>query len=126
MIGYVAGAVAAGAAVFAGAHTMVPWSQLYGENFSGVREGLKVLALKSDHDGPNDPWTMRLLEVLEQEQVPATFFMLGARVRARPEMARAVGEAGHAIGNHSFTHPNLIFARDALVAAGVGRDFEGD
>ena len=101
-----------GAAVFAGAHTMVPWSQLYGENFSGVREGLKVLALSYD-DGPNDPWTMRLLEVLEQEQVPATFFMLGARVRARPEMARAVGEAGHAIGNHSFTHPNLIFAGDA-------------
>jgi peptidoglycan/xylan/chitin deacetylase (PgdA/CDA1 family) len=112
MIGYVAGALAAGAAVFGGMHTMVPWSQLYGENFSGVREGLKVLALSYD-DGPNDPWTMKLLEVLEQEQVQATFFMLGERVRARPEIARAVSAAGHAIGNHSYTHRNLIFAGEA-------------
>jgi peptidoglycan/xylan/chitin deacetylase (PgdA/CDA1 family) len=112
MIGYVAGALAAGAATFAGVHTMVPWSQLYGENFSGLQEGLKVLALSYD-DGPNDPWTMRLLEVLEQHQAPATFFMLGARVRERPEVARAVYAAGHAIGNHSFSHPNLIFVSDA-------------
>jgi peptidoglycan/xylan/chitin deacetylase (PgdA/CDA1 family) len=112
MIGYVAGALAAGAATFAGVHTMVPWSQLYGKNFSGLREGVKVLALSYD-DGPNDPWTMRLLEVLDQHQVAATFFMLGERVRERPEIARAVCTAGHAIGNHSFTHPNLIFASSA-------------
>jgi len=109
MIGYIAGALAAGAATFAGAHTMVPWSQLYGENFSGVKEGLKILALTYD-DGPNDPWTMKLLEVLEQEQVAATFFMVGRYVRERPEIARAVAGAGHAIGNHGFTHSNLIFA----------------
>jgi len=112
MIGYVAGALAAGAATFAGVHAMVPWSQLYGENFSGIREGVKVLALSYD-DGPNDPWTMKLLEVLDKHQVPATFFMVGRYVRQRPEIARAVAEAGHAIGNHSFSHPNLIFASDA-------------
>ena len=39
--------------------------------------------------------------------------MLGKYVQQRPEIARAVAEAGHAIGNHSFTHPNLIFASDA-------------
>jgi peptidoglycan/xylan/chitin deacetylase (PgdA/CDA1 family) len=111
MIGYITGALAAGAATFAGIHTMVPWSQLYGENFSGIREGLKVLALTYD-DGPNDPWTMKLLEVLEKHQVQATFFMLGQRVRERPEIARAVYEAGHAIGNHTFSHPNLIFASE--------------
>ena len=91
---------------------MVPWSQLYGENFSGVKEGLKILALTYD-DGPNDPWTMKLLEVLEKHQVQATFFMVGRYVRERPEIARAVHEAGHAIGNHSYTHPNLIFASEA-------------
>jgi peptidoglycan-N-acetylglucosamine deacetylase len=109
MMGYIAGALAAGAATFAGAHTMVPWSQLYGENFNGIQEGLKVLALSYD-DGPNDPWTMKLLEVLGKHQVPATFFMMGRYVRERPEIARAVFEAGHAVGNHCFTHPNLIFA----------------
>ncbi len=59
---------------------MVPWSQLYGENFNGIKEGLKILALTYD-DGPNDPWTMKLLEVLDRQQVQATFFMLGQYVR---------------------------------------------
>jgi len=112
MIGYVAGALAAGAAAFAGMHTMVPWSQLYGENFSGIQEGVKVLALSYD-DGPNDPWTMKLLEVLAKHQVQATFFMLGRYVEQRPEIARAVSAAGHAIGNHGFSHQNLIFASTA-------------
>jgi peptidoglycan/xylan/chitin deacetylase (PgdA/CDA1 family) len=39
--------------------------------------------------------------------------MLGKYVRQRPEIALAVARAGHAIGNHTFTHPNLIFAGDA-------------
>jgi peptidoglycan/xylan/chitin deacetylase (PgdA/CDA1 family) len=112
MIGYVAGALAAGAATFAGMHTMVPWSQLYGENFNGVKDGLKVLALTYD-DGPNDPWTMKMLDVLAKHQVSATFFMVGRYVRERPEIARAVQQAGHSIGNHSYTHPNLIFASQA-------------
>jgi peptidoglycan/xylan/chitin deacetylase (PgdA/CDA1 family) len=112
MIGYVAGALAAGAAAtFAGAHTMVPWSQLYGENFNGLEKGRRVLALSYD-DGPNDPWTMRLLDVLAKHQVSATFFMVGRRVLERPELARAVAEAGHAVGNHAFSHPNLIFASE--------------
>ncbi len=125
MIGYVAGALAAGAATFAGMHTMVPWSQLYGENFSGLQEGLKVLALTYD-DGPNDPWTMKLLEVLDQHQVPATFFMLGERVRERPEIARAV-YAGRARDRQSQPHPSEPdFCERCQAAAGVGRDFEGD
>jgi peptidoglycan-N-acetylglucosamine deacetylase len=109
MIGYIAGALAAGAATFAGAHTMIPWSQLYGKNFNGIEEGQKVLALSFD-DGPNDPWTMKLLEVLAKHNVAATFFMVGRYVRERPEIARAVFQAGHAVGNHAFSHPNLIFA----------------
>jgi peptidoglycan/xylan/chitin deacetylase (PgdA/CDA1 family) len=114
MIGYLAGTLAAGAATFAGAHTMVPWSQLYGENFNGIQEGQKVLALSYD-DGPNDPWTMKLLEVLGKHQVPATFFMVGRYVQERPEIARAVCAAGHAVGNHCFHHRNLIFASAAKV-----------
>jgi peptidoglycan/xylan/chitin deacetylase (PgdA/CDA1 family) len=112
MTSYLVGALAAGAATFAGVHTMVPWSQLYGRNFSGLEKGAKVLALTYD-DGPNDPWTLRLLDVLHKHQVRATFFMLGQFVRQRPEIARAVFDAGHAVGNHAFSHPNLIFAGEA-------------
>jgi peptidoglycan-N-acetylglucosamine deacetylase len=109
MIGLVTAALAGGAATFAGAHTMIPWSQLYGENFTGIEEGRKALALTFD-DGPNDPWTMRLLEVLAKHQARATFFMVGRYVRQRPGLARAVVEAGHAAGNHAYSHSNLIFA----------------
>ena len=117
MIGYLAGALGTAAAVFAGTHTMVPRSQLYGKNFSGLDfpgadPSRKILALSYD-DGPNDPWTLKLLEVLEKHGVAATFFMVGRYVRQRPEIARAVWRAGHAVGNHAYSHPNLIFATAA-------------
>jgi peptidoglycan/xylan/chitin deacetylase (PgdA/CDA1 family) len=109
MVGTLAGiaAVAAGA-TFAGLHTMVPWSQLYGANFNGAPPGTRTLALTFD-DGPNDPYTAQLLEVLDRHGVKATFFLLGQFVTERPELARAVAEAAHAIGSHCYTHQNLIF-----------------
>jgi peptidoglycan/xylan/chitin deacetylase (PgdA/CDA1 family) len=100
--------VGAGVAVVAGYNTMAPRSQLYGRTFIGEGRGSRRLALTFD-DGPNDPHTLRLLEVLERHGVRATFFMLGKFVAARPDIARAVAEAGHAIGNHTWGHPNLIF-----------------
>ena len=113
MVGTLAGiaAVAAGA-TFAGLHTMVPWSQRYGANFNGAPPGTRTLALTYD-DGPNDPYTAQLLEVLEKHGVKATFFLLGQFVSERPELARAVAEAGHAIGSHGYTHQNLIFLSPA-------------
>ena len=109
MLGALAGiaAVAAGA-TFAGLHSMLPGSQLYGASFNGAPAGTRSLALTYD-DGPNDPYTGQLLEVLERHGVKATFFLLGQFVSARPELARAVVEAGQAIGSHGYNHHNLIF-----------------
>jgi peptidoglycan/xylan/chitin deacetylase (PgdA/CDA1 family) len=50
-----------------------------------------------------------MLEVLSKHQVRATFFMIGQYVRQRPDIVREVAKAGHAIGNHTFTHPLLTF-----------------
>ncbi|HUO60692.1 MAG TPA: polysaccharide deacetylase family protein [Candidatus Acidoferrales bacterium] len=114
MFGVIAGLVGAGAAtaaVVAGAHTMVPWSQMYGANFNGLKDGTRALALTYD-DGPNDPWTMRLLEMLAKHEVRATFFMVGRYVEKHPEIAREVFAAGHAVGNHAYSHRNLIFANE--------------
>jgi peptidoglycan-N-acetylglucosamine deacetylase len=108
MIGFLAGAAAAGMAT-AGWASMAPRSQLFGKTFTGVGPGSRQIALTYD-DGPNDPHTMRLLDVLDRHGVKATFFMIGRYVRQKPEIARAVAAAGHVIGNHTFTHPNLIFA----------------
>jgi peptidoglycan/xylan/chitin deacetylase (PgdA/CDA1 family) len=70
------------------------------------------LALTFD-DGPNDPHTLRLLEVLAKHNVKATFFLIGRYVKQRPDIARELARAGHEIGNHTFSHPNLIFASSA-------------
>jgi len=108
MLPAVIGLAAAGAATAAGYQSMAPTGQWYGRTFAcGVR-GSRRIALTYD-DGPNDPHTLKLLDVLAKHGVHATFFMIGRYVRERPEIARAVAAAGHVVGNHTFTHPLLIF-----------------
>lgn len=65
--------------------------------------GARVVALTFD-DGPWPGQTDALLDVLAERNVPATFFMLGSRVKAAPDVARRIYEAGHLLGNHSFRH----------------------
>ena len=106
MLGLVAGTGAA--LVLAGYHSMAPRSQLYGRTFVGIPSRERQIALTFD-DGPNDPYTFQLLEILAKREVAATFFMIGKYVDRRPDIALAVAAAGHAVGNHTYTHPNLIF-----------------
>jgi peptidoglycan/xylan/chitin deacetylase (PgdA/CDA1 family) len=91
---------------------MAPTGQWYGPTFAGGLGGSKQIALTYD-DGPNDPHTLKLLDVLAKHGVRATFFMIGRYVQQRPEIARTVAQAGHVIGNHTFTHPLLIFKSEA-------------
>lgn len=108
MLGIALTGLGALAAVSAGYQSMAPTGQWYGRTFTSVARGTKKIALTYD-DGPNDPHTLRLLEVLAKHEVRATFFMIGRYVRERPDIARAVVKAGHVVGNHTFTHPLLIF-----------------
>ena len=85
---------------------MAPTSQLYGRTLTHGSDP-RQMALTFD-DGPNDPHTMHLLDLLARHNAKATFFLIGRYVRQRPEIARAVLAAGHEIGNHTFSHPNLI------------------
>jgi len=75
---------------------------------------IQEIALTFD-DGPNDPYTQRLLELLARYQVRATFFLIGSFVRRRPEIARAILQGGHLLGNHTMTHPSLLWQRPARV-----------
>ncbi len=104
LIGLTAGAVASAA----GYQSMAPQGQWFGRTFAGGIRGSKQIALTYD-DGPNDPHTLKLLDVLAKHSVRATFFMIGRYVQKRLDVARAVAQAGHVIGNHTFTHPLLIF-----------------
>ncbi len=111
MLPLLAAVGAAAAAGVAGWASMWPTSQLYGRTFLGL-PGTKRLALTYD-DGPNDPHTLHLLDVLAKHGVKATFFVIGRFVKQRPDILRAVAQAGHVIGNHTYSHPNLIFASPA-------------
>jgi peptidoglycan-N-acetylglucosamine deacetylase len=120
MLASVLTGTAAGAAlVAAGYQSMSPTGQWYGRTFiglsgTGLPRGEKQLALTYD-DGPNDPHTLKLLEVLARHNVRATFFLIGRYVRERPDLAREIASAGHAIGNHTFTHPLLIFQSESEI-----------
>lgn len=102
------GGASLAAVVAAGYQSMVPSGQWYGRTFTGLAHGTRQLALTYD-DGPNDPHTLRLLEVLAKHNVQATFFLIGRFVQQRPDIAREVLKAGHVVANHTFDHPLLTF-----------------
>ncbi len=87
---------------------MAPTGQWYGRTFTGIAPNSRQLALTYD-DGPNDPHTGHLLDVLAKHEVRATFFLIGRYVEQRPDIVRDLVTAGHVIGNHTFTHPLLTF-----------------
>ena len=113
MLGLILGASAA-AAVAAGYQSMAPTGQWCGRTFTGLVPGTRQIALTYD-DGPNDPHTLRLLEVLAKHGAHATFFLIGRYVQQRPDISREVAKEGHIIGNHTFTHPLLIFRSEAEI-----------
>jgi peptidoglycan-N-acetylglucosamine deacetylase len=113
--GILAGAVVAGIAA-AGLCTyaaLSAGSQLFGRTLIANRNPNEI-ALTFD-DGPNDPYTFQLLDILAERRVRATFFMIGRFVRERPDIVRAVQAAGHLIGNHTMTHPWLVLEPPAKV-----------
>lgn len=59
-------------------------------------------------DGPDSKWTPQVLSILKEHHVPAAFFMVGLQMEKNLPLVRKVYEAGHTIGNHTFTHHNVI------------------
>ena len=105
LIGVPAAAVlASGAIAYAAVY---PRSQLFGATIR-CTAAPSQLALTFD-DGPNPAVTPLLLDLLDQYNAKATFFMIGRFVCECPELAREVSSRGHLIGNHTQTHPNLFW-----------------
>jgi len=67
---------------------------------------LKQVALTFD-DGPDVCYTPQILDILKQNNVKATFFIVGLNAQSHPEMIRRIVSEGHAIGNHTWDHPVL-------------------
>ncbi len=67
---------------------------------------LKEVAITFD-DGPYGATTRDILQTLKDNEVSATFFVVGKHVDERPELVRKIMSDGHEVGNHTYTHPRL-------------------
>jgi peptidoglycan/xylan/chitin deacetylase (PgdA/CDA1 family) len=87
--------------------TLWPYSTMFGPNLSRLPTDEKRVWLTID-DGPSDD-TAAILDLLDAHAAKATFFLVGERAAARPELVREIARRGHGVGNHSATHPSRRF-----------------
>lgn len=80
--------------------------------------GEKLMALTFD-DGPNTTSTLRILDILKQYNIKATFFVLGTKVEQNPAVLQRIVDEGHQVGNHSYSHPNLLKLSDEEIASQI-------
>jgi peptidoglycan-N-acetylglucosamine deacetylase len=66
----------------------------------------KKLAITFD-DGPDPEWTPKILDILKEKHVHATFFVIGENAGIWPELVKREYAEGNAVGNHTYTHPNF-------------------
>jgi len=90
-----------------------PSSRLFGKALIAPRKPDEI-ALTFD-DGPNPSSTPRLLDILAGHDVRATFFLVGGFAESEPALVRRIAAAGHAIGNHTWSHPNLAWSAGAKI-----------
>ncbi|WP_407353023.1 polysaccharide deacetylase family protein [Luteimonas sp. R10] len=86
---------------------LLPRATLYGPVLARLPVEERAVWLTID-DGPSDD-TAAILDLLDRHGACATFFLVGARAAARPELVREILRRGHGIGNHSQTHPQAWF-----------------
>jgi peptidoglycan/xylan/chitin deacetylase (PgdA/CDA1 family) len=104
--GHLVSALAAGLPVAAmGAYwtMMSPYSQLLGAFPYRATNGTAEIALTFD-DGPNEPYTTQIATLLSSRGIRATFFQVASNVEQFPDTTRSLLDAGHVIGNHSYSH----------------------
>lgn len=87
--------------------TLRPDSRLFGPVLTRLHTRERVVWLTID-DGPSDD-TAAILDLLDAHGAKATFFVVGERALARPELVREIARRGHGIGNHSDSHPQAWF-----------------
>jgi peptidoglycan/xylan/chitin deacetylase (PgdA/CDA1 family) len=87
---------------------------------SSVHVDSPYIAMTFD-DGPNEKLTPKLLDLLAQHHIHATFFVLGENAIQHPEILKRAVQEGHEIGNHSWSHPNLAKASEETVRSQIKR-----
>lgn len=107
-------ATCAGGAAALARGTLSPTTNLFGSVLT--RGPCSMSLYLTFEDGPNIWMTPQILTILRQHRVPATFFLLGMHVERFSHLAWSIGDAGHAIANHSHTHlPPLLAGKRRLM-----------
>lgn len=88
--------------------------------YRSVKNEACRIALTFD-DGPHPYQTKQILDILERYQVSATFFMVGVNVENYPDAARAVIEAGHEVGNHTYSHRHFYRVSSLEIQKEIGK-----
>jgi len=95
-------------------------SPVFGRIFwRGSRE-LKQVALTFD-DGPNEPYTGLILDILARFDIKATFFVIGGNVERHPDALRRVVTEGHEVGNHTYGHDVLPLRSPRFIGSQIAR-----
>jgi len=76
--------------------------------------GAHKVALTFD-DGPDPTWTPKILKILKEKNVPATFFVLGSQVQQYPDLLERIAREGFEVGNHTYTHQNIAEESDEQI-----------
>ena len=84
----------------------------------------KTIALTFD-DGPNEPFTSELADLLGERGIRATFFQVGRAVLRQPEVTSRLAADGHVIGNHGFTHEFTNYLTPRTLALDVSKGQRG-
>jgi peptidoglycan/xylan/chitin deacetylase (PgdA/CDA1 family) len=100
--------------------TCAPRARWFGRVVDRGRRDRPLVAVTFD-DGPNEPYTSRVLDILEAFDARATFFVLGARVEQWPHVVARMAAEGHEIGNHAWDHWPLAFAGPRSTARQIRR-----
>ena len=94
--------------------------QLMGRLVAHVPTSDRVIALTFD-DGPDPIMTEQVLAILQQVNVKATFFVTGAELEQHMPAGQHIVAAGHAFGNHSYSHQRMVFVTPAFVRDEITR-----
>lgn len=117
--GLALGGALAGAAGFVAYAAACPQARIWAPGFHRGPHDRRALALTFD-DGPSNE-TPRFLDLLAEHGIRATFFVCGANVERRPEVARRIVAESHEIANHTQNHPCLLGLSAARVREEVVR-----
>jgi len=88
--------------------------QFFGEIVPRVNTNQKVVALTFD-DGPEPNATDELLQILNQQNVHATFFVIGGALEEHLDSGKKIVAAGHELGNHSYSHVRMLLVSPSFV-----------